>query len=133
MGMATASEWMRRPPPKGVLLAFKIGGKATLAKLPPVAPRPFVNSDERFTPAQLAEGEAQYFGFCTICHNGPVNPDLLRSPMATDASAWRTVVFDGALADNGMIGFGPWLSADEVESIRAYVLTEAGKRAQAAD
>jgi quinohemoprotein ethanol dehydrogenase len=49
-----------------VLLAFKIGGKGTLAKLPPVEPRPFVTSDERFTPAQIAEGETQYFAFCTI-------------------------------------------------------------------
>ena len=128
MGMATASEWMRRPPPNGVLLAFKIGGKGKLAKLPPVEPRPFVSSDEKFAPAQLAEGQAQYFAFCTICHNGPVNPDLLRSPVATDAAAWRSVVFEGALSDNGMISFKPWLTAEQVEAIRAYVITEAGKR-----
>ncbi|HEY6815098.1 MAG TPA: PQQ-dependent dehydrogenase, methanol/ethanol family [Croceibacterium sp.] len=131
MGMATASEWMRRPPPNGVLLAFKIGGKGTLAKLPPVEPRPFVTSAERFTPAQIAEGEAQYFAFCTICHNGPVNPDLLRSPVATNKEAWRSIVLDGALADNGMIAFKPWLSVGQVEAVRAYVLSEARKRGQA--
>jgi glucose dehydrogenase len=131
MGMATASEWMRRPPPNGVLLAFKIGGKGTLAKLPPVEPRPFVTSDERFTPAQLAEGETQYFAFCTICHNGPVNPDLLRSPVAADAEAWRSVVLEGALADRGMISFKPWLKAEQIEAVRAYVVTEAGRRASA--
>jgi quinohemoprotein ethanol dehydrogenase len=128
MGMATASEWMRRPPPNGVLLAFKIGGKGTLTKLPPIAPRPFVTSDERFTPAQLAEGEAQYFAFCTICHNGPVNPDLLRSPVAANAEAWRSVVFDGGLADRGMISFKPWLTAEQIEAVRAYVLTQAAQR-----
>ena len=131
MGMATASEWMRRPPPNGVLQAFKIGGTGTLARLPAIEPRPYVSSDERFTPAQLAQGEAQYFAFCTICHNGPVNPDLMRSPMAADADAWRAVVFDGALADNGMIGFEPWLTAAQVEAVRGYVVTEAGKRAAA--
>ena len=128
MGMATQSDWMRRPPPNGVLLAFKIGGTGTLAKLPPHEPRPYVASSERFTPAQLAEGEAQYFAFCTICHNGPVNPDLLRSPVATNAQAWRSVVLDGALADNGMIGFEPWLTAAQVEAIRGYVLAEAARR-----
>jgi quinohemoprotein ethanol dehydrogenase len=128
MGMATASEWMRRPPPNGALLAFRIGGTGKLAPLPPVEPRPFVTSDERFTPAQLAEGQAQYFGFCTICHNGPVNPDLLRSPVAANAEAWRSVVIEGALADRGMIGFRPWLSAGQAEAIRAYVLAEAARR-----
>jgi mono/diheme cytochrome c family protein len=133
MGMATQSDWMRRPPPNGVLLAFKIGGKGTLAKLPPVEPRPYVTSDERFTAAQLAEGEAQYFGFCTICHNGPVNPDLLRSPVASSAEAWRAVVLDGTLADKGMIAFSPWLSAAQAEAIRGYVLAEAARRSAAAE
>ena len=117
----------------GVLLAFKIGGTGKLAKLPPVEPRPFVTSEERFTPAQLAEGEAQYFALCTICHNGPVNPDLLRSPMAANAEAWRSIVMDGALADNGMISFEPWLSAEQSEAIRGYILTEAARRKVAED
>ena len=128
MGMATTSEWMRRPPPNGVLLAFKIGGTGKLAKLPPLEPRPYVTSSERFTPAQLAEGQAQYLGFCTICHNGPVNPDLLRSPLATRAEAWRQVVMDGSLADRGMISFKPWLTSDQAEAIRGYVLAEASRR-----
>jgi len=128
MGMATQSDWMRRPPPNGMLLAFKIGGTGKLAKLPPLTPRPYVTSSERFTPAQLAEGEAQYFAFCTICHNGPVNPDLIRSPMATSAQAWRQVVIDGSLADNGMISFKPWLTAEQTEAIRGFVLTEASRR-----
>ena len=87
-----------------------------------------MTSSERFTAGQLAEGEAQYFGFCTICHNGPVNPDLLRSPVAANAEAWRSVVFDGALADNGMIAFKPWLSGEQVEAVRAYVLMQAAQR-----
>jgi PQQ-dependent dehydrogenase (methanol/ethanol family) len=128
MGMATQSDWMRRPPPNGVLLAFKIGGTGKLTKLPPLEPRPYVTSGERFTPAQLAEGEAQYFGFCTICHNGPVNPDLMRSTMATSAAAWRQVVINGSLADSGMISFKPWLAVDQAEAIRGYVLAEAARR-----
>ncbi len=125
MGMATASEWMRRPPPNGVLLAFKIGGTGKLAPLPAIEPRPLVTSRETFTAAQLAEGEAQYFAFCTICHNGPVNPDLTRSPVAANAEAWRAVVMEGALADNGMIGFRPWLTPEQGEAIRGYILTQA--------
>ena len=111
----------------------RLGGTGKLAPLPPVEPRPYVSSDERFTPAQLAEGEAQYFAFCTICHNGPVNPDLLRSPVAASAEAWRAVVMDGALADNGMISFEPWLTARQAEAIRGYVLAEAARREAAAN
>ena len=48
--------------------------------------------------------------------------------MATNAQAWRSVVLDGALADNGMIGFEPWLTAAQVEAIRGYVLAEAARR-----
>ncbi len=128
MGMATASEWMRRPPRNGVLLAFKIGGTGKLAPLPPLEPRPFVTSDERFAPAQISEGEAQYFAFCTICHNGPVNPDLTRSPVAANEEAWRAVVMDGILADRGMISFKPWIDAAQAEAIRGYVLAEAARR-----
>jgi mono/diheme cytochrome c family protein len=125
MGMATQTSWMRRPPANGVLLAFKIGGKGTLAKLPPLETQPVVSSAERFTPAQLAEGEARYFEFCSICHTGPVNPDLTRSPVATNDEAWRAVVFDGAFADRGMIGFKPWMTAEQTEAIRGYVLAQA--------
>jgi len=130
MGMATESTFMRRPPLNGVLLAFKIGGKASLPKAPPLAPQPFVTSTESFTPAQLAEGEKQYVTYCSICHTGPVNPDLFRSPVATDANSWRSVVIDGVLKDNGMISFAPWLKPDQVEAIRAFILATAGQRAK---
>ena len=39
------------------------------------------------------------------------------------------VVIDGALADNGMVSFAPWITPEEAEAIRAYVLTEAARRA----
>ena len=130
MGMATQTDWMRRPPPNGTLLVFKIGGTGEIAPLPPVEPMPYVTTDESFTPEQIAEGQAQYFALCTICHNGPVNPNLLKSPVATDANAWSAVVNDGILADRGMISFSPWVDAQQVEAIRAYVLTEAALRAK---
>lgn len=131
MGMASQTDWMRRPPPNGMLLVFRIGGTAELEPLPLIEPRPFVTSDESFTPEQIAEGQAQYFAFCTICHNGPVNPNLLKSSVATDANAWSAVVNDGILSDRGMISFSPWIDADQAEAVRAYVLTEANRRAAA--
>jgi len=133
MGVATQTDWMRRPPPNGVLLAFKIGGTAQLAKLPPLEQRPYATSSEKFGTAQISEGEAQYLAFCSICHTGPVNPDLFRSPVPADANTWRSVVIDGILADRGMISFKPWITPEQAEAIRGYVLTEAGRRAKAAN
>ncbi|MXO66150.1 PQQ-dependent dehydrogenase, methanol/ethanol family [Altericroceibacterium endophyticum] len=125
MGMAVTTNWMRQPPPNGMLLAFKLGGKASLPALPPAHPRPYISSDESFSQAQLAEGGKWFGTFCVICHNGPVNPDLLRSPIATDAGAWRKVVMDGALSANGMASFADYLTPAQAEAIRAYVVTQA--------
>ncbi|MCK5747542.1 MAG: c-type cytochrome [Oricola sp.] len=127
MGMATPSDFMRRPPPQGVMLAFKLNGDASLAPLQDQAPPPYAKSDESFTEAQIDEGQREYFTYCAICHMGPVNPNLLRSAVAENADAWRMVVIDGALEDKGMISFAPYLTPDEAESVRAYVLSEAAK------
>ena len=127
MGMATESEWMRRPTPNGVMMAFKLGGTAKLTPLPAQVKPPFAASKDNFTPAQLAEGERWYFTYCSICHTGPVNPNLMRSALATDAQAWQAVVHGGALKDNGMISFAPYLSKQQVESVRGYVLSQASK------
>jgi len=133
MGMATQTDWMRRPPPNGMLLVFKLGGTGQIAPLPEATPPPYARSDERFTPAQVAEGQAQYLAMCTICHNGPVNPNLMRSAYATGKEAWKAVVMDGALAQRGMISFAPWIDGDQSEAIRAYVLSEAARRQEAGE
>ena len=68
---------------------------------------------------------------CTICHNGPVNPDLLRSKLLKEKAAWQTVVIDGALSPNGMASFAPYLKREESEGIRAYLNQEAKALLQA--
>jgi PQQ-dependent dehydrogenase (methanol/ethanol family) len=127
MGVATETDWMRRPLPNGVMLAFKIGGKAKLAPLPPFKPAPYVKSSDSFTADEVSDGQKWYLTYCSICHTGPVNPDLFRSPMATSKEAWQQVVIGGLLSNNGMISFKRWLTPDQAEHIRAYVLSEAKK------
>jgi glucose dehydrogenase len=131
MGMALESPWMPTPPPNGMLLVFKLGGAAELPEQLRAEPLPYVASDETFTEEQLAVGARWYFQFCNVCHAGPTNPNLMRSQIATDSGAWRSVVFDGALAPNGMAAFREYLDRDQVEAIRAYVVTEAMRLAQA--
>ncbi len=131
MGMAVNAPWMRRPPANGVMLAFRIGGMAQMPEIPELPEQPFVSSDERFSRATLAEGQKWFMTFCGICHEGPVNPDLLRSAMATNRDAWKAVVIDGTLQDNGMASFADYITPKQAEAIRAYVLDAARKAAEA--
>ena len=41
------------------------------------------------------------------------------------AEAWRIVVLDGALEDNGMASFATVLDAEAAEAIRAFVIAQA--------
>ena len=133
MGMATDTAWMRRPPANGVLLVFKLGGTGTLERLPDLPERPFARTGETFSAAQIAEGQSQFLALCGICHNGPVNPDLMRSPVATSREAWKAVVHTGILSQRGMISFAPWIDEAQTEAIRAYVLTEAARLQEAGE
>jgi len=125
MGMASASDFEKRKMPSGLIVAFKLGGKA---QLPPYTPVPLDTpspSSESFTPAQIATGNKFYFMYCTICHGGPVNPDLRRSRLLKDKDAWQKVVIDGVLSPTGMAGFAAYLKPEEAEGIRAYLNQQA--------
>ena len=47
--------------------------------------------------------------------------------MLQAADAWNTVVRDGVLKDNGMVGFADTLSPDRIEAIRQYVIRRANE------
>jgi len=44
---------------------------------------------------------------------------------------WRSIVVDGALEPNGMIGWSQFLTPEDAESIRAYVAAQARTLQQA--
>lgn len=114
----------------GKVVVFKLGGTGEI----PVPDLPVVN---RMTTAAafgdeetINEGLVHYSRNCLVCH-GPfaigsgVLPDLRWSPITANADAWKSVVYDGILAQNGMVSFADHLSEDEIESIRAYVILQA--------
>ncbi|MBO9575700.1 MAG: PQQ-dependent dehydrogenase, methanol/ethanol family [Sphingobium sp.] len=121
MGMATATSFMKEKMPQGMILAFKIGGKAQMPEQRPIPLDTPTPSEERFTPAQVATGAKFYVTYCTICHGGPVNPDLRRSALLKDKDAFRSVVIGGALAQNGMASFAAYMKPEDAEGIRAYL------------
>lgn len=121
MGVASESPFGNQKIPNGILVAFKLGGKAALPEFEPTplpAPNP---SDESFAQEQIDKGFKLYMTYCAVCHNGPVNPDLRRSALLGLADPWKSVVIDGALSAGGMADFAEYMDANGAEAIRAYV------------
>ena len=52
-------------------------------------------------------------------------PDLRWSAISANEDSWASVVGDGALTGNGMVGFSDIINDDEIEAIRHYVLRQA--------
>ena len=64
------------------------------------------------------------------CHglnavSGLLVPDLRGSGMIHSAESWDQVVRGGILAKRGMASFEPYLTREQSEAIRAYVIREA--------
>jgi PQQ-dependent dehydrogenase (methanol/ethanol family) len=111
--------------PNGRVLVFKLGGKLAMpegAHLPLPTPTP---SNEAFTDAQIEHGRALFFNGCSVCHGGYILPEVPRSTTIADAASFRAVVLDGVLSSRGMASWKDYLSAKDVEDIRAWANDEA--------
>ena len=112
------------------VLAFKIGGTASL---PPVVDPPpqVLNPPPAFgTKAMLAHGAETYSRFCGTCHGTDgqsrgMFPDLRYSAALGSPELFNSIVLDGALSANGMVSFKRALKQDDVDSIRAYMVSRA--------
>jgi mono/diheme cytochrome c family protein len=70
------------------------------------------------------------FVACMVCHgdgaqSGGITPDLRWSKTGASKASWSAVVMDGERASVGMAGFKGALSAEDIESVRAYVVARA--------
>lgn len=115
------------------LLVFKLGGKASLPPAPPPPPPLVLNPPPSTASKDVIDAGAEKFkSNCTTCHeplyaNRSVFPDLRYSPMLAAKESFAAVVLGGALQANGMASFKDRLSADEAESIRAYLIERANQ------
>jgi alcohol dehydrogenase (cytochrome c)/quinohemoprotein ethanol dehydrogenase len=116
------------------VLAFKVGGKATLPPLPPeeklAANPPASNADS----ATIAQGDQLFGRYCSVCHGeaavgGGVVPDLRASSFLAN-DFWYEIVLNGAMKDAGMAPFKSVLDHQQAEAIRAYVIRRANEDAQ---
>ena len=116
---------------RGRLLAFKLGGDATLPEPPtmsmPIPEPPAIEASE----SELARGEVLYHTWCTPCHGADVSssgalPDLKYAPAAVHAR-WDAIVRQGVYEALGMPRFDHLLSAEESAAIQAYVVDRTRK------
>jgi len=124
-----------RPRLPGRLMVYKLGGKATAPAFPAPPQQPPLDLTKVTSNGNVQRGFTLFHENCQVCHgpnaSGGWMPDLKRSPITASAETWKQVVIDGANASRGMAGFSRFLSPQDAEDIRAYVLSEA-KTAQAA-
>jgi quinohemoprotein ethanol dehydrogenase len=124
--------------PNGHVLVFRLGGDAKLPvaqQTSLTAPNP---ATDHFSDGQVNDGRLLYTANCYRCHgagaqSAGVVPDLRRSSALADRAAWRGIVLDGALESAGMVSFKRWLTAEQVEDIRAFVSLKAKIAASQAD
>ncbi|WP_084399311.1 PQQ-dependent dehydrogenase, methanol/ethanol family [Henriciella aquimarina] len=127
------------PPAVGKAITFKLGGEA---EIPPLDTDLMVEPTPKAEPfgdeEMLQAGLVHYSRNCSVCHGGlgissGVLPDLRWSSYTASADAWKSVVIDGNLSDNGMVSFADVITPEDAEAIRAYVVTQAHMRDTPAD
>jgi quinohemoprotein ethanol dehydrogenase len=121
------------------LLAFAIGGTATLPRSPPrdMSVHPVDDPRVRLDPADVAAGKQLYMN-CILCHGrelggaGAPAPDLRESTIALDRDGLWSVLHDGALMEQGMPRFET-LSRAQISQLYAYIRSGARAALQTAD
>jgi len=113
----------------GRLLVWKLGGTARLpapARAVEPAVEPIV---EPLDEAAVKRGFSAYHRACTMCHGvgaegGGVIADLRKAAPAVLAPAtFQAIVREGAYLPRGMPNLSGWVSAADVDDIRAYLLS----------
>ena len=113
------------------VLVFALGGDGELPAVerverPLPKPAPVTASAE-----VVARGQVAYQRQCAYCHGdglrtGGLNPDLRYSPPEIHA-IWDSIVIDGVLERSGMVGFADFLTREDAQAIRQFVLQEANR------
>lgn len=113
-------------PAAGKLLTFALNGKHPLPEV--VAQNRTVTLiGVTASPETLEKGSTLFAQWCAVCHGlgaagGGATADLRYSP-ATTFDKYRDIVLEGKYQSMGMPSLKRWLTAEDVDAIRAYVLT----------
>ena len=113
------------------VLAFKLGGASGLPALPEVETPRLNPPPSTASAAEIRRGEQVFQRFCSGCHgdvavSGGVLPDLRYSEFLKN-DRWFSIVRDGMLQSQGMVGFGKEVSQEDAAAIRSYVIYRANE------
>jgi quinohemoprotein ethanol dehydrogenase len=120
-------------PAAGRLLTFSLNGKLALPEF--VAQKRAVTLiGVTASPETIEAGQTLFSQWCSVCHGigaagGGATADL-RYSNASVFDKYREIVLEGKYQGMGMPSLKAWLTAEDVDAIRAYVLT---RRAALAD
>jgi quinohemoprotein ethanol dehydrogenase len=114
---------------EGRVLAWKLGGKATMPAVRKRVVAPIDAPDSTATAEVVVRGRGLYANHCLRCHGVGVRssglyPDLRHTSRAVHAG-WNDVVLGGTRASKGMASFADVLSPEESLAIQAYVIERA--------
>ena len=109
------------------LLAFRLGGAASLPEPAPYTPPQLNPPPSTASEQTIARGAALYGRNCAQCHDNRIGtfPDLRVSAAIHDQAAFDAIVIDGARTDAGMVSFAATLSSEDSAAIRAWVIERA--------
>ena len=131
LGLTQGAASLKSGPVRNIsrVLAFKLGGTATLPEPPPPVARAIDPPPLTATAAVVADGSRLYAENCGVCHgasgiaNGIV-PDLRSSPYLSD-DGYFDIVLNGTLKERGMVSFAPMINREQAAAIRAYIISQA--------
>jgi alcohol dehydrogenase (cytochrome c)/quinohemoprotein ethanol dehydrogenase len=130
LGLTQGAPSLKSGPMRNIsrMLAFKLGGTATLTE-PPAIARAIDPPPLTATPAVVADGGRLYAANCGVCHGAAaisvgIVPDLRSSPYLSD-DGYFDIVLNGTLRERGMVSFAPMINRDEAAAIRSYVIAQA--------
>ncbi len=111
------------------VVAYKLGGDAALPPATTPAPLAFDPPPRVADETTVAKGKSLYHRHCGTCHgdaaiSGGLLPDLRASP-ALEGELWQSIVTGGKLTERGMVSFAGVLGPQDVEAVRAYVISRA--------
>lgn len=115
----------------GRVMVFKLGSTNQLPEIQePNVVEQSIPAPLDVSEAVVAQGAVLYANSCTTCHgdqaySSGLIPNLRYSPITNSPEAWKNVILGGALSAQGMPNFGKVLSDEQIEAIRAYVISEA--------
>lgn len=117
-------------PNRSRVLTFALGASAKLPEPTPESQKPLQTPPQAADQATIALGQKAYDRTCVVCHgsgaiSGGIAPDLRYSVAISNKTYWDGVVSDGILSSQGMVSFKENFTPDEIEAIRAYVISRA--------